>query len=101
VGLEPTTPVFERTQTVHALDRAATVIGSILALDGGKWTASHSVRFFPREMSLYPLDGRMGESQNRSGNCIEEKYLLRLLTIEIRFFGRPACMLVNLLSDLF
>jgi hypothetical protein len=28
VGLEPTIPVFERTKTVHALDRAATVIGS-------------------------------------------------------------------------
>jgi hypothetical protein len=30
VGLEPTTPVFERAKTVHALDRAATVIGSIM-----------------------------------------------------------------------
>jgi hypothetical protein len=28
VGLEPTIPVFERAKTVHALDRAATVIGS-------------------------------------------------------------------------
>jgi hypothetical protein len=28
VGFEPTIPVFERTKTVHALDRAATVIGS-------------------------------------------------------------------------
>jgi hypothetical protein len=27
VGSEPTTPVFERARTVHALDRAATVIG--------------------------------------------------------------------------
>jgi hypothetical protein len=27
VGLEPTTTVFERVKTVHALDRAATVIG--------------------------------------------------------------------------
>jgi hypothetical protein len=27
VGLEPTIPVFERAKTVHALDRAATVIG--------------------------------------------------------------------------
>jgi hypothetical protein len=26
VGLEPTIPVFERAETVHALDRAATVI---------------------------------------------------------------------------
>jgi hypothetical protein len=27
VGLEPTIPVFEQAKTVHALDRAATVIG--------------------------------------------------------------------------
>jgi hypothetical protein len=27
VGLEPTTTVFERAKRVHALDRAATVIG--------------------------------------------------------------------------
>jgi hypothetical protein len=26
VGFEPTVPVFERAKTVHALDRAATVI---------------------------------------------------------------------------
>jgi hypothetical protein len=28
MGFEPTTPVFERAKTVHAPDRAATVIGS-------------------------------------------------------------------------
>jgi hypothetical protein len=28
VGLEPTIPAFERTKTVHALDRAATVIAA-------------------------------------------------------------------------
>jgi hypothetical protein len=27
VGLEPTIPVIERAKTIHALDRAATVIG--------------------------------------------------------------------------
>jgi hypothetical protein len=27
VGFEPTTPMFERAKTVHALDRAATAIG--------------------------------------------------------------------------
>jgi hypothetical protein len=26
-GFEPTSPVFERAKTLHALDRAATVIG--------------------------------------------------------------------------
>jgi hypothetical protein len=28
VGFEPTTPVFEQAKTVHAVDRAAAVIGS-------------------------------------------------------------------------
>jgi hypothetical protein len=28
VGFKPTIPVFERAKTVHALDRAATVIGN-------------------------------------------------------------------------
>jgi hypothetical protein len=30
VGFEPTIPVFERAKTVHALDRAATVIGFLM-----------------------------------------------------------------------
>jgi Na+-transporting methylmalonyl-CoA/oxaloacetate decarboxylase gamma subunit len=30
VGFEPTIPAFERAKTVHALDRAATVIGTSL-----------------------------------------------------------------------
>jgi hypothetical protein len=30
VGFEPTTPVFERAKTVHALDRATTVIGRLI-----------------------------------------------------------------------
>jgi hypothetical protein len=29
VGFEPTTPVFEGAKTIHDLDRAATVIGSV------------------------------------------------------------------------
>jgi hypothetical protein len=32
MGFEPTIPVFKREKTVHALDRAVTVIGSF----GGK-----------------------------------------------------------------
>jgi hypothetical protein len=34
VGFEPTTPVFERAKTVHALDRAVTVIGEIPTFNG-------------------------------------------------------------------
>jgi hypothetical protein len=30
VGLEPTFPAFERAKTVHVLDRAANVIGSLM-----------------------------------------------------------------------
>jgi hypothetical protein len=30
VGFEPTIPAFDRVKTVHALDRAATVIGSVM-----------------------------------------------------------------------
>jgi hypothetical protein len=29
-GFEPTTPVFKRAKKVHALDRAATVIGGVI-----------------------------------------------------------------------
>jgi hypothetical protein len=29
VGFEPTIPAFERAKTIHALDRAATVIGEM------------------------------------------------------------------------
>jgi hypothetical protein len=32
VGFEPTTPVFKQAKTVHALDRKATVIGSLVTL---------------------------------------------------------------------
>jgi hypothetical protein len=38
VGCEPTTPVFERAKTVHALERAAAVIGSYATRD----------QYFPR-----------------------------------------------------
>jgi hypothetical protein len=33
VGFEPTIPVFERTKTVHALDRAVTLIGNETTID--------------------------------------------------------------------
>jgi hypothetical protein len=36
VGLEPTTPVFERAKTVHALDRAATVIDPFVRMNPNK-----------------------------------------------------------------
>jgi hypothetical protein len=51
MGFEPTLIVFEWAKTVHALDRAATVIGRnggispvflTSALDGGEWSASRT-----------------------------------------------------------
>jgi hypothetical protein len=32
VGFKPTIPVFEQAKTVHALDRAATVIGRLTSI---------------------------------------------------------------------
>jgi hypothetical protein len=43
----------------------------------------------------------MGEPKSRSGLCIQEKYFLHLLRIEVELFGRPACILLTALSDLF
>jgi hypothetical protein len=37
VGFEPTIPVFEWAKTVHVLDRAASVIGFELCMEGIKW----------------------------------------------------------------
>jgi hypothetical protein len=34
VGFEPTIPAFERAETVHALDRVATVVGMHILLSG-------------------------------------------------------------------
>jgi hypothetical protein len=47
VGFEPTTPVFERAKTVHALDRAATVIGFCIHYTLLKFVQSqdHSLQF--------------------------------------------------------
>jgi hypothetical protein len=40
IGFEPTVPVFERTKTVHALDRAATLIGL-------EWSYEHNFCVHP------------------------------------------------------
>jgi hypothetical protein len=40
VAFEATVPVFERTKTFHALDRAATVIGSLFSECSILWTES-------------------------------------------------------------
>jgi hypothetical protein len=43
VGYEPTIPAFERAKTVHALDRAATVIGThVITSDKFEWISSIS-----------------------------------------------------------
>jgi hypothetical protein len=47
VGFKPTTPVFERAKTVHALDRAATVMGD----------QSSSVPNLTLQCALLPVEG--------------------------------------------
>jgi hypothetical protein len=51
VGLEPTIPALERTKTVHALDRAATVI-----CDNIKYTHCK------HDQHCIPDDGRKAEA---------------------------------------
>jgi hypothetical protein len=58
VGFEPTIPAFERAKTVHALDSAATVIGTTSALDAGKWPAPHSPSFTRMERCTSHLPSR-------------------------------------------
>jgi hypothetical protein len=58
VGFEPTIPVFERVNTVHALDRAAAVIGKIHCLGSGldsKPTAydTSSIPFYPLWLFMF------------------------------------------------
>jgi hypothetical protein len=43
VGFEPTIPVFEQAKTVHALDRAVTVIGSTTAIPVENSTGSLTI----------------------------------------------------------
>jgi hypothetical protein len=41
LGFEPTIPVFERAKTVHALDRAATVIGKYMRVTNFSFSLKH------------------------------------------------------------
>jgi hypothetical protein len=43
VGFESTIPVFERAKTVHALDRAATVIGTLITYLA--WNGKNKLRW--------------------------------------------------------
>jgi hypothetical protein len=51
VGFEPTTPVFERVKTVHASDRAATVIGMWMKYTEQKFRSFVST-LLPKHISL-------------------------------------------------
>jgi hypothetical protein len=51
-----------------------------------------------RNIPWYPLDRRLGGTQNRSGGCETEKILLALPGLELRPLGRPA--LIQLLYRL-
>jgi membrane glycosyltransferase len=50
VGSEPTTPVFERAKAIHALDRAATVIGAMNYVTCKLWL-SHVNAHYPKVIS--------------------------------------------------
>jgi hypothetical protein len=45
VGLEPTIAVFERAKAVHASDRAATVLGSLMTISVSKRTLLYEVNY--------------------------------------------------------
>jgi hypothetical protein len=55
VGFEPTTPVFKQTKTVHALDRAATVIGT---LESTNWKNVERKLSWPNQILPRNLPGR-------------------------------------------
>jgi hypothetical protein len=48
VGFEPTIPMFERAKTVHALDRAFTVIGYFKLMARRTLFCMRRTRFSPR-----------------------------------------------------
>jgi hypothetical protein len=63
----------------------------ISALDRDEWPGARPGRFKPWGKKLqYPLDTRLGESQNLSGRYGEEKNFLPLPGIEPRPLGRPS-----------
>jgi hypothetical protein len=107
VGFEPMMPAFEWAKTVHALDRAATVIGSInyIARYNYYWAQLRTTPWCMEKWRLsstildkgtlwkcvvspqYPLYRRLGRPQSRYGRCGEEENLLALPGIKHRFFG--------------
>jgi hypothetical protein len=53
VGFEPMISVFERTKTVHALDHAATVIGTAYFTFLNLWIAKVKVKLSCAELVKY------------------------------------------------
>jgi hypothetical protein len=66
------------------------------ALDGDKWSALGLSPLYPR----YPFHRRLGGPHSRSELCEEEKTLLILSGIELRFLSRPARMYVYIYNGL-
>jgi hypothetical protein len=54
VGFEPTTPVFERANAFHALDRAATVVG-ILGIEYHKSTDGNTALQLSQVLIIHVL----------------------------------------------
>jgi hypothetical protein len=53
VGFEPTTPAFKRAKTVHALDRAATVIGEYCIHVCYVWQENEIILYECKKMNFY------------------------------------------------
>jgi hypothetical protein len=68
------------------------------ALDGDKWYALYSGCFAPG--IRYPLDKKLVEPEIWSEPCGEDKNLLPLPKIKLRFLNRPALNLIAILTEL-
>jgi hypothetical protein len=82
VGFEPTTPVFEQVKTVHALDRAATVIDtdSLSYRNIFLWNIKYSIRITSEVLYLHFQHQRCSINiflSNRYVSIINIKYAIR------------------------
>jgi hypothetical protein len=96
--------VFQQAKTVHALDRAATLIGRSGGIDphfldlgivGGEWSASCPGRFILQERGLgnHYIGGWVGP---RAGlNTVEERRISSLPQIQLALDCTSLSLLIN------
>jgi hypothetical protein len=80
VGFEPTIPASERAKTVHALDRAATVISQYLHMEDGKSHAAHGT-------PSVPVSGRRTVGTTFFGNKINSQCYIDTFYKHLRHFS--------------